>query len=327
MQWIKRILLGGLLLVLVLVGTTWVAGMFAKSRLAQQFPPPGQLVDVGGYRLHIDCVGHDRPTVIMDAGVNDFSVQWTSIQAEVSKYYRACAYDRAGFGWSEASPYPRTSETMVSELHALLGKAGIEGPYVLVGHSFGGMNMRLYAHRYPKEAAGLVQVDAAHEALSQRIPALQRAPQQVAGQFRNLAWLSALGILALSPDDIPDRGLTGAALARYRAILATTHFFDTAAAESEAIEPSYAAMRQINITSLGNIPLVVLSRGLADPLPDASDAENRDYEQGWKEMQARLVTLSPRGRQVIAAQSQHYIHLTEPQLVIDTIRSVARAAK
>lgn len=117
------------------------------------------------------------------------------------------------------------------------------------------------------------------------------------------------------------------ALARYRAILASTHYFDTAAAESEAIEPSYAAMRQLNITSLGNIPLVVLSRGLADPLPDASDAENRDYEQGWKEMQARLVKLSPRGRQVIATQSQHYIHLTEPQLVIDAIRSVARAAE
>jgi pimeloyl-ACP methyl ester carboxylesterase len=323
MKWVKRILL----LVVVLVGITWVAGMFAKVRLAQQFPPPGQLVDVGGYRLHLYCVGSGRPTVVFDAGVNDFSVQWIDIQAEVAKDYRACAYDRAGFGWSEASPTPRSSETMVRELHTLLEKAGIEGPYVLVGHSFGGMNMRLYAHRYPKEAAGLVQVDAAHEALSQRIPALQRAPQQVAGQFRNLAWLTALGILALAPEDIPGRGLTGVALARYRAILATTHFFDTAAAESEAIEPSYAAMRQLNITSLGNIPLVVLSRGLADPLPDASDAENRAYEQAWKEMQTRLVTLSPRGRRVIAAQSRHYIHLTEPQLVVDAIRAVARAAK
>lgn len=199
MKWIKRTLLGGLLLVLVLVGATWIAGMFAKSRLAQQFPPPGQLVDVGGYRLHLYCVGSGRPTVVFDAGINEFSVQWVNIQTEVSKDYRACAYDRAGFGWSESAPTPRSSETMVRELRTLLEKAGMEGPAVLVGHSFGGMNMRLYAYRYPKEVAGLVQVDAAHEALSQRVAALQRAPRQVAGQFRNLAWLTTLGILALAP--------------------------------------------------------------------------------------------------------------------------------
>lgn len=324
MQWIKKILLGSLLLVLALAGITWAAGMFAKASLARQYPPPGQLVDVGGYKLHLHCLGQERPTVILDAGVNDFSVQWVAIQTEISKYFRACVYDRAGFGWSEASPYPRTSETMVKELHTLLAKAGVEGPYVLVGHSFGGMNMRLYAHHYPKEAAGMVLVDAAHEALSQQAPALQRAPEQAARQFRVLAWLTSFGILALSPNDIPDRGLTGIALDRYRAVLATTSFFDTAVAETEAIEQSYAAMRQLNITSLGNIPLVVLTRGLADPLPDASAAENWQYEEGWKEMQIRLVALSPRGRQVIATESQHYIQLTQPQLVIDAIRAVAR---
>lgn len=326
MKPIKILLLGSLLLTLVVAGITWMVGMSAKSSLAKQYPPPGQLVDIGGYRLHIHCVGNGRPTVVMDAGVNDFSVQWLNIQAEVSKDFRACAYDRAGLGWSEASPYSRTSETMVKELHTLLENAKIGGPYVLVGHSYGGMNVRLYAHRYPKEVAGMVLVDAAHEAFSQRVPALQRAAEQMAGQFRVLAWLSSFGILALSPEDIPDRGLTGVALGRYRAILATTHFFDAAAAETESIEKSYADVRQLNIVSLGNIPLVVLSRGRNDPLPGASEAENRQYEEGWKEMQTKLVVLSPRGKQVIAAQSQHYIQLTEPQLVIDAIRNVARQA-
>jgi len=324
---IKKILLGSLLLIMVLIGGTWVAGYFAKSRLAQQFPPPGQLVDVGGYRMHLYCLGQGQPTVVFDAGVNEFSVQWLAIQEALAKDLRACAYDRAGFGWSEASPHPRSSETMVRELHTLLDKAGIRGPLVLVGHSFGGLNMRLYAVRHPQEVAGLVQVDAAHEELSQGVPALQRAPQEVAGQFRALSWLETFGVLALSPEDIPDRGLKGAALSRYRAILATTHYFDTAAAESAAIESSYAAVRQLGIRSLGNVPLVVLSRGLPDPLPNASDAENRDYEQRWQDMQARLVQLSPRGRQVVAARSQHYIHLTEPQLVIDAIRSVAGPVK
>ena len=324
---IKRILLGILLLAVLLLGGTWATGQYAKSRLAKQFPPPGQLLDVGGYRLHLHCLGNGQPTVVFDSGVNEFSVQWLHIQEALAQDLRACAYDRAGFGWSDASPQPRTSETMVRELHALLEKAEIKGPLVLVGHSFGGMNMRLYAHRYPNEVAGLVQVDAAHEELSQGVPALQRAPQEVAGQFRTLAWLESSGILALSPDAIPDRGLSGVALSRYRAILATTPYFDTAAAETTAIESSYAAVRQLGITSLGTIPLVVLSRGLADPLPNASEAENRDYEQRWKEMQARLVKLSPRGRQVLATQSRHYVHLTEPQLVIDAIRSVAGQVK
>jgi len=323
----KKLLLGGLLLVAVLIGATWLAGQYAKSRLVQQFPPPGQLVDVGGYRLHLHCLGHGQPTVVFDSGVNEFSVQWLTIQEALAKDFRACAYDRAGFGWSDASPHPRTSETIIRELHTLLENAGIHGPLVLVGHSFGGMNMRLYAYRYPKEVTGLVQVDAAHEELSPNVPALQRAAREVTGQFRTLAWLEAFGVLALMPDDIPDRGLKGAALSRYRAILATTHYFDTAAAESTAIESSYAAVRQLGIRSLGNVPLVVLSRGLPDPLPNASDAENRDYEQRWRAMQARLVQLSPRGRQVVAARSRHYIHLTEPQRVIDAIRSVTGPVK
>ena len=173
----------------------------------------------------------------------------------------------------------------------------------------------------------MVLVDSAHDGLSVRVPAMQRVMEQATGQFRFPAMLTSLGVMPLLLDEIPDRGLTGDALAQYRAILATTHFFDTAAAETESIEKSYAQVRQENIASLGNIPLVVVSRGLGDPLPGASDAENLHYEQVWKEMQTALVALSPRGKQVIAAQSQHYIHLTQPQLVIDAIRHVAQQGK
>jgi Predicted hydrolases or acyltransferases (alpha/beta hydrolase superfamily) len=324
MNWIRKLLLGAVLLILALAAIEWIAGLIAKSDLARQFPPPGQLVDIGGYRLHLHCVGQGRPAIIMDAGANDFSVQWVTVQAEVSKSSRACSYDRAGFGWSDASPYPRTSDTMIGELHTLLENAKVEGPYVLVGHSFGGMNMRLFAHRFPKEVMGMVLVDPAHEALTLRVPALQRLTQQAAGQFRTLSTLSSLGFIALSPERIPDRGLSGTALARYRAILATTHYFDAAIAETESIEKSYAQMRQENITSLGNIPLVVISRGLSDPLPGASEIENRQFDQAWKEFQAELAALSPKGTQIIAAKSQHYIQLTQPQLVIDAIRNVAQ---
>ena len=323
MKWTKILLLGGMLLVLVFAVITGVAGMYAKSELAKQYPPPGQLVDIGGYSLHIHCVGYGSPTIIMDSGLNEFSVQWVEIQSEVSKYGRACSYDRAGFGWSEAGLYPRTSETIIKELHTLLEKARIEGPYVLVGHSFGGMNMRLYAHHFPSEVIGMVLVDAAHEGQSVRVPALQKASEQVLGQFRLLARLTSLGLLALSPNDIPDRGLSGETLAQYRAILATTDYFDTAIAETEALDKSFSEVRAAKINSLGNIPLIVLSRGLSDPLPDATEIENRQYEQSWKEMQVELVALSQKGKQIVAMQSKHYIHLTQPQLVIDAIRNVA----
>ncbi len=324
MKWAKKLLLGGLFLVVLVVGIIWVAGLVAKSNLAKQFPPPGQLVDVGGYKLHIHCVGQGSPTIIKDAGLNEFSVQWVQIQSGLSKVARACAYDRAGFGWSEASPYPRTSETMVRELHTLLKNAKIAGPYVLVGHSFGGMNMRLYAHHFPTEVAGMVLVDAAHEEQPLRIHALQKAPEQVIGQFKFLAMITSLGVLALSPEDIPDRGLTGEALAQYRAILATTHYFDTAIAETESLNQSFAEVRDEKITSLGNVPLIVISRGLSEPMPGATEIENRQLEQSWKEMQTELVALSTRGKQIISMQSNHYIHLVQPQLVIDAISTVVK---
>src|SRR5215204_4461492 len=131
----------------------------ATERAERAYPPPGEMVDVGGYRLHINCVGQGSPTVLLDAGSGGFSAQWVRVQREVSETTRVCAYDRAGMGWSEMGPDPRDAQQITSELHTLLGKAGIEGPYVLVGHSYGGMYMQTYAARYPDEVAGVALVD------------------------------------------------------------------------------------------------------------------------------------------------------------------------
>src|SRR5215204_4876368 len=144
------------LLALAVAGAIYQA--IATALAERAYPPPGEMVDVGGYRLHINCLGQGSPTVVLDAGSGGFSAQWVRVQREVSDTTRVCAYDRAGMGWSEMGPDPRDAKQITGELHTLLSKAGIEGPYVLVGHSFGGMYMQTYAARYPDEVAGVALV-------------------------------------------------------------------------------------------------------------------------------------------------------------------------
>lgn len=320
--WLWRILLGALLLMLALSLLTWLAGAWAKATLARQYPAPGQRLDVGGYALHLNCTGQGSPTVILEAGLNDFSVQWATVQPEVSRFARVCTYDRAGLGWSDDSPQPRTRQTMVDELHRLLAAAGVDGPLLLVGHSFGGMVMRDYAQRYAHEVVGLVLVDAAHEGQLARNPALHRAYEQLLAQFKTLATLSSFGLLALSPAQIPNRGLPPEALAQYRAVLATRAYFRAAHAESEAF---YAMLKEAPadaLTPLGDLPLIVVSRGKAEPLPAVTAAESDQMEVSWQQMQAELVALSSNSQQIIARESGHDIHLQQPDLVVQAIRQL-----
>src|SRR3989304_10304359 len=177
------------LAVLILALGTAIAGAVAKSHLAQQYPAPGQLVDVGGRKMHINCVGQGSPTVLLEAGLGHYSLFWAYVQPEVAKYTRVCSYDRAGYGWSESSPMPRTANAEVDELHTLLVNADVQGPYILVGHSLGGMNMRVFANNYPDEVVGMVLVDSFHEERPIRNPDLAKANQDAAGQVSTFALL------------------------------------------------------------------------------------------------------------------------------------------
>ena len=127
---------------------------------ASHYLAPGKLVDIGGYRLHINCTGTGSPTVILDAGLGGTSLDWSKVQPAVAHFTRVCSYDRAGYGWSDTGPGPRTSQQIVKELHLLLVHAQVSGPYILVGHSLGGLNMRQYAYRYPGEVAEMVLLNA-----------------------------------------------------------------------------------------------------------------------------------------------------------------------
>jgi pimeloyl-ACP methyl ester carboxylesterase len=148
--------------VLLLVSLYASTGLTQSESAQPPFPPPGKLVDVGGWRLHLNCTGEARasqPTVILEAGSGDFSVEWSLVQPGVARFARVCSYDRAGDGWSELGPHPRTMHQIVYELHTLLDKAGVKPPLVLVGHSYGGLLVRLYASTYPAEVAGMVLVE------------------------------------------------------------------------------------------------------------------------------------------------------------------------
>ena len=147
--WVRRIVVGvALCLALLAVAGLAYQGI-ASAVDARRFPPPGKMVDVGGHRLHVYSTGEGSPTVIMEAGIEGCSLMWCKVQPEVAKFTRVCTYDRAGMGWSEAGPMPRTGGQIVGELHTLLKNAGIPGPYVLVGHSFGGPGRATFRRRIP----------------------------------------------------------------------------------------------------------------------------------------------------------------------------------
>jgi len=156
---------------------------------------PGKLVDIGGSRLHINCTGAGSPTVIMEAGPNDSSVIWQLVQPEITRFTRACSYDRAGFGWSDAPNEARTSVNIASELERLLSRAAVPGPYVLVGHDFGTLDLRVFAARHRQHVAGMVFVDSVHPDIH------NRAPFNVADQstitnvyYRVMPWTVPLGV-------------------------------------------------------------------------------------------------------------------------------------
>jgi pimeloyl-ACP methyl ester carboxylesterase len=315
-KWTKRIMSGFLILIFVLTAVTYLAGAFAKRQLARSNLIPGKLTNVGAFNMHIYCTGEGSPTVLLEAGLNDFFVSWSKVQPEVARVTHVCSYDRAGLGWSDTSPQPRTSEVMVQELHTLLQNTGIEGPYVLVGHSFGGINMRLFAKQYPDEVAGMVLVDSAHEQQIERLPFLKDSVDAFISQFRTLSMLSSSGLMALSPAIIPNRGFPQEAYKQYQAVLATTSYFDGAIAESTMF---YSRESLLGIPQLGDLPLIVLSHGLSDTSSGVEDVRQNQFEQEWTKMQTELAALSSRGKQLIAEKSEHYIQLDQPELVIASI--------
>jgi len=195
--WLKRVLQALLALVIVLAVAGFVYQSIGEASDARRFPPPGQLLDVGGYKLHLNCSGPEHlgnSTVILDTLSGGSSIYWGWIQPKIAQTTRVCSYDRAGFGWSESAPQPPDLNQMVVNLHTLLGKANVPGPYVLVGHSIGGIYVRQFAAIYPSEVAGLVLLDAAHPLQLERHPDLASSDTSMLNWMPAIQTLTRLGL-------------------------------------------------------------------------------------------------------------------------------------
>ncbi|HEY6231121.1 MAG TPA: alpha/beta fold hydrolase [Pyrinomonadaceae bacterium] len=247
-------------------------------------------LDVGGYRLYINCEGRGRPrlpTVVMDAGLGNSSESWLGIQPKLAEFARVCIYDRAGLGNSDPPVHTQTITRIVHDLHNLLRRAGISGPLVLVGHSLGGINVRLYASMYPRAVAGMVLVDSTHEEQFARMNAL--IPEEIKKQFPP----GALDLTSNEKIDFNEDHERSARLSKWHT----------------------------------NIPLIVLTAANARPGGEGPLAYLAPkFEQIRQELQQDLVHRSSKGRQIVASRSGHFIHRDEPELVVNAIREVVNAA-
>ncbi len=331
----------GIVLAILLLALAGVA--YQEIRAAEDFkkhPHPGHLVSVGDHRLHIYETGEGSPTVVLDAALGGSCLSWTHVQPTVARFARVCSYDRAGMGWSDGGPEPRTALRTAEELYALLHNAGVPGPYVLVGHSFGGFTARLFATKYPDEVAGLVLIDVpdAREWLNNpeqkrraRIGAmLSRRGALVArlgiarlvahlaasgaiGAARSGAYIISTGILRGHIDYILAPLMRVAPEFRPALRMFWTHpkFYEALAGQMEAI--SQTAEQVAHTGGHGDIPVVVLSATNVDPVHFAA--------------QEQMARLSRRGKHLVATRSGHWIQLDQPELVIEAIRQVVEQVR
>lgn len=323
-RWSKNIFKGlaGLIVALLFIGPIY---QFTATKLDNsKYPVPGKLIDVGGYRLHLNCTGTGTVPVILDAGLGEGAMEWELVQPEVAKFARVCSYDRAGLGWSETGPNPRTSQQIDKELRSLLGNAGIAMPYVLVGHSIGGIHMQFYASQFPDEVAGLVLVDSTHESQWDR-KELPKIPSFLPMLFKALAPLGIPRLLnkALTP---AQENLSLEFAAKRSAVYCRTRHLNAAADELSAVSSSVLQVHA-NPMQLGNKPLFVLTRGKKESIPGLSSEKSERVEAVWKELQNDLATRSQNSKHVIAENSGHMIPLQQPNLVIDAIRQTLIAAQ
>jgi pimeloyl-ACP methyl ester carboxylesterase len=308
------------------------------ARDRRTYVAPGGLGRTGGHRLHYTCAGAGTPAVVLEAGIAASSLTWSRVQPIVARSTRVCSYDRAGLAWSETASSPRTMTALVSELRHLLDSAQVPPPYILVGHSFGGLVIRAFARTHPKDVAGLVFVDPLHPeewcdpspqqrqmlrggiflskvgSLLARLGVVRVSLALLSGgspgvprRFSRLFGRSATSLLERMVDEV--QKLPSEVLPAVQAHWSHPKAFRGMWQHLEAMPACCAALAKGD-DALGDVPVVVLSAG-------ARDAR-------WREADARLARASSNGRHIISSHSGHWVHLDDPELVVGAIEDVIR---
>lgn len=318
LRWLQRALLGAVVIIVVAVAAGLIWEQRSRREVAREFPPPGRMVEFDGKRSHLSCAGSGSPTVVLEGGLGVAgSLTWSDVQPEVAEHTRVCSYDRAGFLWSEPREEPRDADRITGELDALLDAAGESPPYVMVGHSIGGLLVRVYADRFPGEVAGVVLVDAAHPGQYDRYPDavldhLSEAEPSLPPRPLFRAWATIGGYRLLMPD--PEDPIV-AHLPR----TVPWGFLGERAARDAIHERAAAA------GTLGDRPLVVLTAGAPTRYPGLSDEELEALYETWTTLQAELVELSTRSVQRTVEGATHDIHREDPDAVVEAVRDVVDA--
>lgn len=266
----------------------------------KKFQPPGEFVDVGGYHLHIHCVGSGSPTVVIESGLGDWSTGWDAVQNEVSKATKVCTYDRAGWGWSEQGPLPRDARRFASELHTLLNNANISGPLILVGHSLGGFSVRVFVHQYPTGVAGVVLVDSmSPKQISQPDNNEHIQPSGGFRPFSLPALLARFGVIRLLARPLGIMPIVPLNDGAYFARLVRPQSAQTFTDESLGMRASGSEAEKVK--TFGDIPLVVITA-------------KENSIKGWADWQAELLQLSSNSQQILV-DSNHGVHFEKPEII------------
>lgn len=280
------------------------SGSHAVALAAEMPLLPGERYDIGGYSLHINCQGEGSPTVIMDVGLGDDSSDWQTLLMDSANITRTCIYDRPGYGWSDYGPRPRNSRRIAYELGQLLNKAAVPQPYILVGHSFGGFNLRLFANYYPDRVAGMVLIDASHELQYDRLNIKLPPPHK-----------GRRGIIVAQPDSENQPPINKPQALRDHAYRAA----------SQEIAGLYQSARQVQLNgSIPPVPLIVISRGMPEW---SGNAKLRQREKIWIELQQDLTHLSPYSQHIFANHSGHNIPQDQPEIILDAIADIIALVK
>ena len=321
------------LAIMIIMGAIYQS--VASVRDLKKYPPPGKLYDVGDRRLHLYSTGEGDPTVILEAGGSSPGLLWYLVQKEIAKFARVCSYDRAGFGWSDPVSKPLSASVVAGDLHKLLRTANVPGPYILVGHSIGGVYVRAFTHQYPAEVVGMVLVDSSHESQNLRYPPeFKKLSDRQSSTMRMLPLLSKLGILRLTRAwslMMPEPPLP---VEVGRAILAT--MYRTSYCEAffeEMIAIAGMVNQEKGPASLGDLPLIVLAAD--DSIKKMPEAMVKAIGQNAfekllqvaQEFPQELAGLSTRGRLIVVENSSHYIQWDQPKVVIDAIKEIVEQVR